>query len=506
MNPPGPPATPLSRARERYQKRRRRQLATMAAAGVIAIGLILVVVVIALLVRGCRSVFISTAPVVPREANDPRWAHELTALEQRNAPWLFEFDGDRLYLASDRQRRDVTYPTWPIDTLSALAVADGSQLWEQAVDTEFAVFYCGGDYLAGFRNYLAGPPRLFLACYTADSGALAWTLELDYATKGCITAEDNIVVLGYELPDGYRLAAYNLAAQVQGDAATEAKAWGMRLPLDGLLVQDLSSEYGGELKIASRSGLIVYRFHNVIGLVDMETGARLKEYAAPGFIHDYALDVANDTCYLLVSGNAEGTFLLQSIPIHNGRPHNLPRFQGRGEYGRLLAGNGALMLCYPTTDAGRNMKTKIICYRDNTQLVEQEVDGAVGSTLHPLAAPDEFLVSLSAGLDEYGAPVGGGQLLSVPAVPGGEIAQVARFRQPVQGLATLKDDCLVLLKGGEIYSYMAEYRAHHRLRKAKYPVLIAVTSPDDRRLAVFATTEKFMDDQPGQPLQVIIFE
>jgi len=276
--------------------------------------------------------------------------------------------------------------------------------------------------------------------------------------------------------------------------------------LDNLLTQDLSAEYSGELKIASRSGIVVYRFHNVIGLVDLETGTRLKEYAAPGFIHDYAMDVANDMCYLLVSGNSAGTFLLQSIPIKNGRPHNLPRFQGRGEHGRLRAGNGALLLCYPTTDAGREMKTKLMCYRDNTLIAEDEVDGAVGSMLHPRAAPDEFLVSVSGGLDEYGAPVGGGRLLSIPAVPGGEIAEVARFRQPVQELAPLKEDCLVLLKGGEIYSYMAEYRAHHRLRKAKHPVLITMTSPDDRRLAVFATTEKFMDDQPGQPLQVIIFE
>ena len=122
MNQQQPAPGKANRARDRYAKRRRRQLATLTAIGLVAIVLAVVLTIIIFAVRGCAGVLQSSGPRFTRNAQDSRWAREVAVRELKPAPWLIEFDGSRLYLASDTQQRSEIISGWPLDLLRKIPV------------------------------------------------------------------------------------------------------------------------------------------------------------------------------------------------------------------------------------------------------------------------------------------------------------------------------------------------------------------------------------------------
>ena len=439
-------------------------------------------------------------PLPPRTSRDLRLAEEQAAFDLRPAPWFCELSDERLYVALDSQRREMSPTSYPLDSLAAYELTTEDQLWQQPIDAEFSDFYLGGDNLVGFRQYRADSPRIVVSSYSAADGMRDWEETIDNAEGGRITADGKVVILGYQQPDGYRLAAYNLERH--------AKAWGMKVPLEGLITQDLSTDVIAELDVRSWPGVVAYRLFNVVGLVATGDGKRLREYAAHGYIHDFTLDLSSDRCFLLLAGNQIGTYSIQSLAIEGSGSGELYRFAAADDRALLIARDGILTVCYSQPhDAGEAAKAKVVCLDADSRAViqEAEVPGILESVI---ALPDDsgdLLLAVNQRREDNGIATGWGKLWRIPAA-GGEVREAGRFRRAVLALVPFKDDCLVLLRGGEIYSFISATNARRRIRRTRHDILDWLSGHGDDRLAVISTTAEYLAGQPDQPMQVIIYQ
>ena len=498
MNYQPPPPVKSRLARERYRKARRHQLAAIVAVVSLVIAAVVVMIPIVLLARSCGTAGYGYGQAARDPAN-PLWVREAVAYDLNPAPWFCELDAGHLYAASDSQRRDITYPTFPLDGLAAYALTDNEQTWQSSISAEFSDFYLGGGKLLGFRQFYADPPRIELTAYSTDDGLPAWSVDIPGATGGCIAPQEEIVVVGYYLPDGYRLAAYNIEV--------EAKSWGMRLPMAGLLTEELVGDVTVDLLVRCWPGLAVYQLANVVGLVAVGRGERLREYAAPAFIETAALDTASETCYVLLHGSGAGTYLLQAMPFRGGSVRDLCSVEGTDDHPRLHAGGGGVVLSY-RTDEGRSAPQTSVIGMAGTEpgpVVQQELAGVLADVASLPDSPANSLLALNQQLGADGQPRGWGTLHRID-LNDGSIEQVARFRRPVLYLVHFKEECLVLLLGGDVYSFVPSSNACVRIKRARHPVLDWLMDDQKTRLAVLSYPQRYLEGQAGQPLQVIVYK
>jgi len=504
QQPPGPANS--SRARERYAKRRRRQLAAVTAIGLVAAVLLSALILAVFLIRGCSSLLTGSGPTYKRSSADSRWARPLAAQELKPAPWLVEFDGEHVYAARDTQKREEILTSWPVDQLAAYTLGENQPLWQRTIDAYYSEFYLGSDRLVGFKQSLMEPPYLLLDCFSAADGAQLWSFTLEQAGQGCIAAAGPQVIVGYELPDGYRLASYDLQKRVLSNTGIEAKSWGIRLPMDDLSSEEYGSDIFSELDIRLWSDLVVYKQFNVIGFVEADTGRRLREFAAPMYIHAFTVDPAQRICYIVYTGNQEQTYAVLGVPCIPGSARSVYRFEGQGEDTKLAVQDGSLALAYPLVgDETGKLRSSVRCFRQNDLVLEAEVDGLVRALFTHEQAPGVFFAAVNSGIDDLGYPSGRSVIWRFD-LSNGKAAVAARYSRPMMSATPFKDDCLVLLRGGDIYSFSAVTGDTRRLRRARFPILSALASPDAEHIAVFASTEKHYANEPGQPMQVIVFE
>lgn len=495
---PRPPAR-ANRALERHRKRRRRLLAAAAGIGAVLVGFVVIVGGILWTARACGG-GAASRPLPPRTSRDLRLAEEQAAIDLRPAPWFCELSDERLYVALDTQRREMSPTSYPLDSLAAYELTTEDQLWQQPIDAEFSDFYLGGDNLVGFRQYRADAPRIVVSSYSAADGTRDWEKTIDNAEGGRITADGKVVILGYQQPDGYRLEALNLEQQ--------AKAWGMKVPLEGLITQDLSTDIIAELEVRSWPGVAAYRLFNVVGLVATGSGARLREYAAHGYIHDFTLDLSSDRCFLLLAGNQIGTYSIQSLAIEGSGSGELYRFAAADDRALLVARDGILTVCYNQPHAaGEAATAKVVCLRAESREVvqEAEVPGILESVIALPDASGDLLLAVNRRREDNGIATGWGRLWRIPAA-GGEVREAGRFRRAVLALVPFKDDCLVLLRGGEIYSFVSATNARRRIRRTRHDILDWLSGHGGDRLAIISTTAAYLAGQPDQPMQVIIYQ
>lgn len=501
-----PPAPVKSRlARERYLKRRRREQALMVAGTIVGCFAIVIVVAGVLLLRSCTGCSCSVGqPRFVRDAADPGWAQEVATHNFRPAPWFCQLDNNWLYFATDNQMREFSYMSVPVDTIGAEPFVAAAQGWQLPVDAEFSSFALGGGKLAGFREYLADPPRVVLTSYGSDGSGTDWSLQIDDATGGCTTTEGKAAVIGYTLPDGDRLAGYNLV--------TQAKAWGMKLPLRGLFAEQSGTEPQPELSLFSvGNGFVAYRKFNVVGMVDVGSGQR-NEYAASGYVWDIEPDSDAEICYLLVAGNQVDTYKVRALPFSEGVGRDVYRFECKApaQQIRMYATGGILLLSYPVDGGDGNTQTRLLVFQDTSteSVLTHEFDGLLQGVASLSTGTGEFVLALNRSVGDNGLPQGRGALHRVRV--GDDIVdnvwEGPRFSRPILSLAPLKEDCLVLLRGGEIWSYGAEANGKRRLRKAKYPLLEPLWSEDGTTLAVMSYPEAYRESRPGQSMQVIIYK
>jgi len=503
IQPPGPVKS--RQARERYLKRRRREQALMVAGTIVGCIAVVIIIGAVLLLRACTGCSCSmNQPPFVRDTANPGWAQEVATHNFRPAPWFYQLDENCLYFATDNQLREFSYLSLPVDTIGAQPFAAAAKGWQLPVDAEFSSFALGGGQLAGFRQYFSDPPHVLLTSYNADGSGTDWSLQLDDASGGCTTTEGKVMVVGYTLPDGDRLAGYNLM--------TQAKAWGMKLPLRGLFAEQSGTEPLPELSLFSvGNGVVAYQKFNIVGLVDVGSGQR-NEFAASAFVWDIEPDSDARICYLLVAGNQLGTYKVRALPFSEGVGHDVYRFECKAPVQQIsmYATGGNLLLSYPVGGGDSNAKTRLLMFQGTSTeaVLTHEFDGLLQAVASLTTGQGEFVLAFNSAVDDGGLPTGRGALHRVRVGDGivDNVWDGPRFSRPILGLAPLKEDCLVLLRGGEIWSYGAAANGKRRLRKARYPLLEPVWSEGGTTLAVLSYTEAYLEGRPGQQMQVIVYK
>ena len=492
-----------SRARERYLKQRRRQRAVLSAAALLGLALVCLVILVVVGVRSC-SLDIGFSNQVQRDPRDPRWALEVRAHDFKLAPWLTDIGPDRIYVAQDTSLAEPGLEGLPVNLLAAYPLVGSEPTWETTVNEELDEFHFSAGRLVGYRLFRADPPRIYLTVYDALTGAHDWDLEIPGVEDGGIICGGEAAILGYCMADGYRLAAYNLTNQ--------AKAWGMRLPLDGMMAVDPALGDMGHLQLHDYDELVAYQLMNVVGIVSKGTGRRIREFASTGYIHDLVIDQGDQLCYLLATGNQYNTYVVQLLPVNGGSPQDIYRFETDCPVNQILmhAGDGKLVLAYTMSSAdGAGPRTKLVAFDRYSADPEitHELEGVAGDLVPVRGLSGEYLVAVNADVvpDEAGLPRGWGELWRV-RLADRVVWESHHFRRPILSTIPFKEDCIVLLRGGEVYSYLAPPDGVKRLRKARFPVLAATLSQDERHLVVFSWTEQCYNYQPGQPAQLIIYE
>jgi hypothetical protein len=175
----------------------------------------------------------------------------------------------------------------------------------------------------------------------------------------------------------------------------------------------------------------------------------------------------------------------------------------------LLASGGYVLLSYAVQEVGTEEPvTKLVCFEGNREepvLAHQFVEGRVSDVTHLPGTTADFLVALNRGQEASRLPVGWGALYRVRLAES-VIEEATRFRRPILLLAPFKGDCLVLLRGGEIWSFIAQANAAQRVKRTAHPLLWSVPSGTGERLMVTSYPEAYAHDKPGLPMQVIIFD
>jgi len=491
------------RATERLLKKRRKQQAMLSALGLLSVAVLSIIILIVISVRSCSLDFSFRRPV-KRADNDPRWAQEVRAHDFDLAPWFAQVGPENIYIAQDTDLAEPGLDCLHINRLAAYPLTGSDPVWETEVDEDLEEFHLCAGKLVGYRLHRADPARICLTVYDAATGTHDWDLEIPGAEDGGVVMDGQAAILGYSLPDGYRLAAYNLE--------TQAKAWGMRLPFDGMLSVDTSDGAVCDLGIYPYMGMVAYKRMNVAGFVATGTGHRVREFASTGYIHDVVLDMDDQLCYLLVTGNQYETYVVQVLPISGGNSRDVYRFETDCPPSQIImhAQAGKLVLAYSASvPEGSGPVTQLVCFDRYSADPEitHELEGVAGDLVSLPGLNGEFLLAVNADLvpDDAGLPRGWGELWRV-RLSDRTAWEAHHFRRPILSVAPFKEDCLVLLRGGEIYSYLALPDGVKRLRKARYPVLAMDIGDDGRHIAVFSWTERFYNYQPGQSAQVIVYE
>ena len=493
------PKSRTSQVRERYRKARRRQLALICVAVCAAILLIALVIGAVLFLRSCIG-----------GVSQPRQSAPVSQLKlpklvgsmKLKSVWFVGFDDQGVYSASDTQRRDSGYPNSPVDQLAAYPLTGGSAIWEAQLDAEVFMFNVSHGQLLCFSQFLTEPPRAELRTYGTLDGAQGWLQSVEQATHAGVCVDGKVAVLGYLQTDGGRLCAYNVERG--------GKVWGMKVPLKGLSRDQLANDPAAHFELTGFGGQSVYQLQNIVGVIESETGKLVREYAAPGLVRQVQYDPDSGTLYALISGSEAGACVLQAIPVPSGKAVNLLRFTSADESGALmLAQAGQLIVSYadkPTEGGAPASMLAAFNSGHSGAVFSQRIEGGIVADVAVLAgAPQEYLVAVNADMDDAGLPTGKARLLRLDTQTG-TLNESEQLKRPVLYLVPFKQQCLVLLRGGELLCYDPRSAALRRFRRASLPLLEAWLSSDSQRLLIYAVPEKASSSQPFPEMQVMVFE
>jgi len=485
--------------RERYRKARRRQFAK--SFGLICLLIVLVALLFGfvMLWRGCQPPAPQTIldPHYRRQEQNPQFAQTIAELRLNPAPWFTVLDDERLYVALDRERTEPAYPILPVDTISAYIPGENQPLWEKQWQGGFSWFGICGDTLYGVAERLADSAAIELYSFSTSDGAFTKRLRLD-GGRCAVTATDDTVVLGYYLPDGYRLAGYQ--------PSDWAKSWGMRLPLEHLRVD---SSQPSTLLLQRWEELTAYVVDNVLGMVDVTAGGKLLvEYPAESRILAATYDPNTDIAYVVYDTETATKRKLVAVPVRGGPPRELTGIVNLGSPPLLVAENGYVLIGYQTATEGSPLRGKVVCFhiqQHEALLTHSFPEGEVWDLAVLPQQSGCFIAALVAGTNAEGQPESPSWLYRIHAEQG-NVDLVKRFRQPITYIAPFKEDCLVIMGNGDIMSFAAEGPGLFHLQRAAYPVASLALSPGLARIAVFSSTADYFAGAVNQPAHVIVFE
>lgn len=482
---------------ERYQKLRRKQLGIFAGIAVLVLGVAVLGIVLFLYLGALTQ---STMPADSgRPASKPRKQHFArisASMELKPAPWFIATDDTRLYAGLDTALAKPSAPPWPVDTLQAFETGSNKPAWEQKLAQEFDWFTAANGTVLGLRQTLGNPPGFELTAFSGTDGHQVWQVVENQAEDCILAVDSKVVVLAYYNNGVYRIVGYN--------AATGIKAWVRTVRL-GLRSNQALATPGAELELVVTQGVVVYRLGSHCGVLASGTGEILREIAAKGFVYLVQYDKTSQLVYVVSTEKQPQTLLLQAVPL-DGRAIELYRFATPGENLLLLGEQGYALLAYGTAARdGAPAGTKVVCFetiRPEPVMAHEYAAAAVWDMVALPSMPGEFLISVCQGIDASGMPVGGCELHRLRVADKSEW-----LLKRLPGAAEMwpfKDDCLVLVQGGEVLSYRGSGKLKLLKRLAHRNLEMPSMTP--QRLVISSYPDTYLTGKPGQAMQVLVLE
>ncbi len=490
---------------------------------------------------------------------------QLSKRRYKPAPFAMIHDGKTLYMAQEQQGLNLfgaphkEYPDlYELDSLSAVPLAGGRKVWEAALDANFSEMGLAAGNVILFNPYeayalskaerrrsaasaeLPANVGLMLAAFNSTDGHLAWSQNIPGAMDASVAMDSKAVVVAYrdstassaptllgndttstsdtiaQLASQLRIAAFNARS---GD-----KAWG-GAPVVKSLQTDQIEQSGADLSLQLKSweGLTVYVCYNIAGLLQSGSGDTIATYTASGYIYATAYDVTVKTFYLLHAGARPGVFDLTAIPIGGKRspkPSTVATFESDSEHFLLLAENGFVAVAHQVavsagqkekaqaSNDNRQLTTQLLCFqngRGNALVSHRFASGMAVDIASVPGVAGEFLIALSASLDERGQPRGAGTLYRARSQDG-SVWEVTARKEPVAWLMPFKGECLLLYKGGQIQRFIPESNKCVDLARGSYDYLEPLPGRSRTPAVLSSYPLGYLLGKSGQPLQVMVFE
>jgi hypothetical protein len=283
----------------------------------------------------------------------------------------------------------------------------------------------------------------------------------------------------------------------------------MKLPLAGLIDNFAMSVYPDELSLWGWPGYVAYTFSNVVGIVSTGNGKRLREYAAEGVILAISIDPSTRKCFILTMGAEQGDYRVIELPFDSARSSEVCHLGSSNGVMQLLASRGRLVVSYLEANpelASQQAKLLVFDQGSTEPKISHGFEAGLVRDIAELPEPaNELLVAVSRSVDSLGNPTGWSELHLVK-VEEGVVERVARYRQPILFLSPFKNECLVLLRGGNVISYSPEHQATANVCRMPFDYLQSSLSRDRNCLAVVSSTERYTHGEPGQPMQVMVLK
>ncbi len=492
--------TKAKKLREEFRKAKRKQFASISAVIVVVIALGAFAIVLGLFVRSLfnQDTSIPNTTFVRQQPGTTLTSTAWSTVFQP-APWFVMMGDDRLVIAGDTAGGKAGFPSMPVNFLAGYSKGAEGPNWRRDFNGPLTSLDIAQDQIIAFRQMLSEPPGIELSGYSIEDGSQTWTFAIELAEKGHVEIAGNVVCLTYQMPDGPRIAGYN--------CETGTKAWGLRIPLDadnpGTALTDhvYLEALGG--------GYLAYYVDRFFGLLDTSTGKLVRKYDSPGSVIDAATSWDEAQVFLLESGLSENDYRLVTFPFRDGNPLVVHEYQAAAGSILLCSGLYAILVfSEPASEGGEAGSAFVAGFTpepSGPKFLHKLPPGYVDEATAIPGAAGEFLLASNSGANRDGVPSGKGRLLRVK-FSNQSLNEVASFNQAVNWLVPFKNQCVVLLQGGRVISYINELDAAVSIGNLRFANLDPAMNQARDCLAVLSYQNSYAAGESGGMLDVTVFE
>lgn len=498
--------------RERYRKSRRRQQAQFLLLGCGVLGFALIVLLIwRALARPAGETVpqrpVTAAPAPRREAQRdapmlPAPSPIRVAGEQsfRVAPWLLDTDGTTLFTLTDESPYNEPAAYYNCDLLAASAVRGGKSVWEQRGEFRASQLdYAGGMLITVAESQ--SDKTISVKGFNAASGVEQWSQVVEAAAQPRLYAGDQQALLTYSAKGGSRIVSFNTANGV--------KAWGFRPELRGLNRGLAEGEARMQLHVTPR--VVVYVMANVVGILDRKSGKPLRsEFSTSGRLLSTVIEEHSSTLFLHILGGQSGTSSIKSVPLGDGAARDLLNVQSADDRVFFVPSPDWLFAAYRQNDGGTvklvmECKPLLSTAHASAEGFRHELVGGIAACGSLVPGSASFLVGIASDSAEPAAMSGARQFYLVSPEQL-SVTEAGRTPEVAFDLLVFHDNVIAICDGGELHRYDVKGRRFRLLKRLRHPQLGMLVSDDRTALLVYSTTEEYMEQQPGEPLQAVVIK
>ncbi|MCB1221126.1 MAG: PQQ-binding-like beta-propeller repeat protein [Planctomycetales bacterium] len=476
---------------EQLRAKRRKRQARLLAFSILATAGLLVLVVLVIGLKSC----ISGPGAGPQQLDQAQLppevqttaASEAGQIDFRPEP-LFTALGSDLLLSANAGMVDGQPSSGLVEKLVAHSISDGKLAWERPVNDILSGMLVSGGNLVVHREDDHG---FSAQAFSLADGSPVWDFSIDGAQNISIANDNARLAVAYNLADGYRVAIYDTVKGVKGSGRMLQGANSTMLDVSRMNMRFIGTQ-------------LLYTVDRTVGMIDFEQGSAWAETGSTQVIIA-SPDPANRQVYVLSWGNGADSLVLYVRGFGDGKGKELDRFETTAEWPVMVADDGYLLLACSDRRADGKFDTTVRLFRKDSRdtYVRETLEGVVVEDAMPLAS-GLFVLGTNRSTGNPDNPASGGQLHLVNAEDG-SVTEFEGMRENVEYTIRFGEDRLVLLDNGDIRRIELGDSRAVKVRRAAYPMLRPLFSPDMDVLGVLSTQPESVPGSAGSRMQAVIF-